>query len=148
MISFAQASVLHPEVLVTAESGRIKDEHWQNPTIIATYSLSFDQDRYSTDCNMVPKLREHKITANALIIQAQMNLGFWTCSCKSEIVNIWSLEESSLESWAELVCREMKRTKYIYAANVNHPVCCQNRGSNMEVKWWGNRWWIKKGDEI
>lgn len=109
MSSFAQASVLHPEVLVTPGSGGIQDEHWQNPTIIATaqnqkYSLSFYQDRYSTGCNIqpwvqaVPKLREHKITTNALRIQAQMNLGVWTYSCKSETDNIWSLEESSHES--------------------------------------------------
>lgn len=117
MISFAQASVFRPEVLVTAGSGRVEDEHWRNPTIIEIsdtekYSLSFYQDRYNTGCNTVPKLREHRVTSNALTVQEQMNPGLWTCSCKSETVNIWSLEESSLESWAELVYTVMKRTKH------------------------------------
>lgn len=98
MISFSQASVLHPEVLVRAGNGRIRNEHWQNATIIATSqkqkcSLSFYQDRYR-GCNIqpwvqvVPKLHEHKKTTNALRIWAQRNLGFWTRSCKSETVNI------------------------------------------------------------
>lgn len=76
MISFAQASVLRPEGLMTAGSGRIQDEHWKIPTIIAIshthkYNLSFYQDRYNTGFNMVPELCEHKITTNALMNPAQ-----------------------------------------------------------------------------
>lgn len=67
--------------------------------------------------------------------------GLWTSSCNAETVNIWSLEESSLVSKAEVFYRGMKRTKNIHAANVNHPTCCQNKDNYMEVKWW------RKGDE-
>lgn len=98
-ISSTLASVLHSEVFVTAGSGRIQDELWQNPTIISIsqkYNLSFYQEKNNTGCNTVQEL--HRKTANALRIQVQMNLGLWTSSCNAETVTIWSLEESNLVS--------------------------------------------------